>query len=92
MRVSRSQVLKNQVDPIWQVWADRLKGWGMGEFAASVLEASGPINLVGAQLVYISQPVLDGLFPTEHLNALASLLEEPAQTEAFVRTLREVDE
>jgi hypothetical protein len=84
--------LKSQDDPVWQIWAERLKGWGMSEFAASVLEATGPINLVGAQLVYISQPVLDGIFPAGHLNALASLLEEPEQTEAFVKSLREVDE
>jgi hypothetical protein len=84
--------LKSQDDPVWQIWADRLKDWGMSEFAASVLEATGPINLVGAQLVYISQPVLDGIFPARHLNALASLLEEPEQTEAFVKSLREVDE
>ena len=92
MRVYRSQVLKSQVDPIWKKWAERLKGWGMEEFVASILEALGPINLVGAQLVYISQPVLDGIFPAEHLRTLASLLEEPAQTRAFVKTLREVDQ
>jgi hypothetical protein len=74
------------------MWADRLKDWGMGEFAASILEALGPINLVGAQLVYISQPVLDDIFPAEHLNALANLLEEPGQTKVFVNVLREVDE
>jgi len=64
----------------------------MSEFAASFLEASGPINLVGAQLVYISQPVLRGIVPGGHLSALANLLEEPTQTEAFVKSLREVEE
>jgi hypothetical protein len=83
--------LKNQVDPTWQKWVDHLKGWGMGEFAATILEASGPINLVGAQLVYISQPLLGGIIPTDHLSALANLLEEPEQTEVFVKSLREVD-
>ncbi len=74
---------------IWQIWADRLKQWGLEEFAASALEASDPINLVGAQLVYIGQPLLDGIFPTTHLNALASLLEEPEETQAFISFLRE---
>lgn len=64
----------------------------MQEFAASVLEGAGPINFVGAQLVYISQPLLDGIFPLDHLRALAGLLEEPDQTEAFVKTLRGSDE
>lgn len=74
---------------IWQIWADRLKQWGLQDYAASALEASDPINLVGAQLVYISQPLLGGIFPTTHLNALASLLEEPEETQAFISLLRE---
>jgi hypothetical protein len=81
--------LKSQDDQIWQIWVNRLRQWGMQEFAASVLEATGPINLVGAQLVYVSQPLLDGLFPAGHLRALATLLEEPGKTDAFVKTLRE---
>lgn len=64
----------------------------MQEFAASILEAAEPINLVGAQFVYVSLPLLDGIFPTDHLRALAGLLEEPEQTKAFVRTLRGGDE
>jgi hypothetical protein len=84
--------LRSQDDHIWQIWIKRLKQWGMQEFAASILEAAGPINLVGAQLVYVSQPLLDGIFPVDHLRALAGLLEEPEQTEAFVKTLRGGDE
>jgi hypothetical protein len=83
--------LNNQESKIWQTWSDRLKRWGMNEFAAAFLEASGPLNLVGAQLVYISQPVLSGIVPAGQINALASLLEEPERTEAFVKSLREVD-
>ncbi|KPK19703.1 MAG: hypothetical protein AMK69_23970 [Nitrospira bacterium SG8_3] len=82
----------SQDNQIWQIWIKRLKQWGMHEFAASILEAAGPINLVGAQLVYVSQPLLDGIFPTDHLSALAGLLEEPDQTKAFVRILRGGDE
>ena len=74
---------------IWQIWADRLKQWGLQDFAAYALEATKPINLVGAQLVYVSQPLLGGIFPTTHLNALASLLEEPEETQDFISLLRE---
>lgn len=74
---------------IWQIWVDQLKQWGLQDFAAAALEASDPINLVGAQLVYISQPLLGGIFPNTHLNALASLLEEPEETQAFISLLRE---
>lgn len=84
--------MKSQDEQIWKIWIRHLKQWGMQEFAASVLEAAGPINLVGAQLVYVSQPLLDGIFPADHLRAFAGLLEEPEQTEAFVKTLRGGDE
>ena len=74
---------------IWQIWADHLKQWRLQDFAAFALEASGPINLVGAQLVYISQPLLGGIFPKTHLNTLARLLEEPQETQDFISLLRE---
>ena len=77
---------------IWQTWAARLKGWGLQDFAASFLEAAGPIHLIGAQLVYVAQPLLGSVLPSEHLDSLASLLEEPEQTKAFISYLREVEE
>ena len=76
---------------IWEGWATRLQQLGMREFLASFLEASGPVNLIGAQLVYLGQPVLGSIFPNDKLNALANLLEEPGQTRAFVDLLREED-
>lgn len=84
--------MSSQDDHIWQGWVEYLKQWGLQEFAASLLEVTAPINLVGAQMVYVSQPVLGGILPLDHLNALASMLEEPEQTKAFVNYLREVDE
>jgi hypothetical protein len=74
---------------IWEGWAARLQQLGLREFLASFLEASGPVNLIGAQLVYLGQPVLGSIFPDEHLKALANLLEESEQTRAFVALLRE---
>jgi hypothetical protein len=42
----------------WRIWADHLQYWGLDEFAAGVLEAAGPFNLILAQLVYLGQPLL----------------------------------
>lgn len=80
--------MTNPYRPIWEKWASRLQGSGLGGLAAALLQASGPLTLVGAQLVYLSQPVFNSLVPDEQLNALAALLEEPAQTEAFIDQLR----
>jgi hypothetical protein len=74
--------------PIWEKWANRLQSSGLGGLAATLLQAGGPLTLVGAQLVYLSQPVFNSLIPDEQLTALAALLEEPAQTEAFIGQLR----
>ena len=72
-----------------QNWASRLQQWRVHQLAAALLEASGPLKLVGAQLVYLGQPLLGGLVANEQLDALAHMLEEPAQTNNFIRYLRE---
>ena len=74
---------------IFQDWAQRLRQWGLNQFAAAFLEASGPLNLVGAQMVYLSQPVLSSVFPNRQLQALAAMLEEPSNTQTFIHCLRE---
>jgi hypothetical protein len=76
---------------IWKKWAKKLQQIGLQEVAASVLEAAAPVNLVGAQLVYLGQPVLRGFVPNENLNALADLLEQPEHTRAFIEDLRELE-
>ena len=75
---------------IWQVWAQSLHRWGMRDFVASFLEAAGPLTLLGAQAMYFGQPFLDGLDRQGHMKALASMLEDTKETDAFVKFLREV--
>lgn len=84
-------ILREQ-QSIWKGWSNRLNELGLGKFAASFLEASGPLNLVAAQFVYIGKPILTGLTAPENLNALATMLEDPEETSAFVAHLREADE
>ena len=84
--------MKNMQDQIWETWVKRLQNWGLNDFAALALEAAGPINLIGAQLVYLTQPMLNSLLPNEQLTALAAMLEEPQQTQDFIQGLREIRE
>ncbi len=74
---------------IWREWANTLHRWGLENLVASFLEAAGPLTLIGAQAVYIGQPILNGIVPSGHLAALASLLEDDRQREEFVVYLRE---
>jgi hypothetical protein len=73
----------------YQEWAQRLRRWGLNRFAAAFLEASGPLNLVGAQLIYFGQPVLSSVVGDRHLTTLAGILEDPGQTQALIECLRE---
>lgn len=74
---------------IWRVWTNNLHRWGLNNLVASFLEAAGPLTLIGAQLVYLGQPVLDSLVPARHLQVLADVLEDDDQRQDFVTYLRE---
>ena len=74
---------------IWRVWANALHRWGVKDLVAAFLEAAGPLTLLGAQVVYIAQPALSGVFPNNHLRALAEVFEDSEQTKAFAAYLRE---
>ena len=74
---------------IWRVWTNNLHRWGLQNLVASFLEAAGPLALIGAQFVYVGQPILDTFVPAGHLQALAGVLEDDNQRQAFVACLRE---
>jgi hypothetical protein len=54
-----------------------------------MLDAAGPIAVLGAQAIYLGQPFLDHALPAGHLQALANLLEDKAETTTFAAYLRE---
>jgi hypothetical protein len=83
-------VVQNQ--HIWQNWADTLNRWGLGNLTATFLEALGPLSLFGAQVVYVGQPLFNPLLPEGHLDALADMLENPQETQAFISVLRRSNE
>ena len=74
---------------IWQAWAEKLHRWGLGSLVATFLEAAGPLTTIGAQVVYLTQPFLNFALRYDHIEALASLLEEPERTRTFAAFLRE---
>lgn len=74
---------------IWDKWVKNLHRWGLGELVASFIEAAGPLTLIGAQAIYLTQPILDFFIPNDHLDALASMLYEPNQARKFAAYLRE---
>ncbi len=77
----------NSHQKIWQTWVDILQRWGVDSLVTSILESTGPLHLLGAQAVYIGQPLFAHLVPSEHLEALADVLEDPEKMHAFTALL-----
>lgn len=73
----------------WPTWAEFLRRHGLESLAAWALEAAGPLNLVGAQLLYFGGPLLRPVFSHEQFEAFAGLLESEEEAHAFAAFLRE---
>jgi len=69
-------------------WIKSLYKLRLQNLTATFLEALGPMSLLGAQLVYLSQPVLSSFIPQEHSEDFANILEDPSETELFIEALR----
>jgi len=73
----------------WLGWAEFLRQRGLGNLAAFVLEAAGPLTVLGAQALYFSDPLLRPALTDVQRDALANLLEDRDEALAFVAYLRE---
>ena len=69
----------------WSQWAETLRRFKLDGFASWLLDAGAPLPVLGAQALYLGQPFLSG----DKFNALAHMLEEDSETQAFVRYLRQ---
>jgi hypothetical protein len=79
--------MKNQENR--EKWIQALYKLRLQTFAAAFLEALGPVNLLGAQLVYLSQPILSPFISQEMSQDFARILEDPSETEEFIKALRD---
>ena len=68
----------------WSQWAETLRRFKMDGFASWLLDAGAPLAALGAQALYLGQPFVGG----DKFHALAHMLEEDSETQAFVRYLR----
>lgn len=56
---------------------------------ASLLEAAGPLTVLGAQIIFLGEPLLGPAVPQNRIDALVKLFEEPEATRSFIEYLRE---
>jgi hypothetical protein len=61
---------------------------GLDGFAAWLLEAAGPLHILGAQLLYIGQPFASPQ-ASDGIRALANLLEQEDEAQAFATLLHD---
>ncbi len=66
---------------------DFLRRLGMEGFAAWLIEAGGPLNVIGAQLLYMGQPFVSSS-TSDGFRALANLLEQEDEARAFAALLK----
>jgi hypothetical protein len=66
---------------------DSLQKQGMADLAAWILDAAGPLNILGAQVVYLSQPFLPST-SQPGMRALAQLLEQEDEARDFTALLK----
>ncbi len=76
---------------MWVKWRTVLQKWGLRAYIATLLEALGPLNVVGAQLLYFSRPFVPGTTRKSQWQALARLLEDSEQRDLFTQFLQERD-
>jgi len=67
----------------WLRWVETLRRYQLHEITAALLEAGGPLTLLGAQALYFGR----GLIENDQLTALAETLEEDDEARAFASLL-----
>jgi hypothetical protein len=68
----------------WSAWAETLRRFKLDGLASWFLEAGSPLSMLGAQMLYVSQPFVGG----KQIDMLAHMLEDEEETQAFVHFLR----
>jgi hypothetical protein len=88
-------VVTMQMDPVphersaWPGWAESLRRHGLENLVAWLLEAAGPLTVLGAQVLYFGGPLLRPALTDLQREALAGLLEDRDEALAFTAFLRE---
>jgi hypothetical protein len=73
--------------PEWTHWAETLRRFKLDGLACWLLEAGAPLTVLGAQVLYLSQPFLGGKRASSW-NSFARMLEQDEEVQAFALYLR----
>jgi len=76
----------------WSRWAQKLHGLGVTGLAAALLDGTGSLRLLAAQMVHAGTPFIGTSSASEQWQALAAMLEDKDEAQQFVSFLREEDQ
>lgn len=79
--------LHERLEPTAMRWGQFLQHYGLAHLLAGLLEVGEPLSMVGAQLLYLAQPVLALLVRPEGIQDWAQLLETPGGLSWFRQQL-----
>ncbi|GAB4522821.1 MAG: hypothetical protein Fur0018_05080 [Anaerolineales bacterium] len=65
--------------------------WGITHHIAALLHAAGPLTVLGAQLLYLSEPFVAAGKTRTQWQTLAHILEDDEQQQLFIDYLLEND-
>jgi len=68
----------------WSKWAKHLRRYKMDGLVSWLLDAGSPLSLLGAQVLYICQPLFGGKL----FGLVANVLEDEESTRSFADYLR----
>jgi len=74
---------------IWRYWARNLQQWGVIKWVATLLEEAGPLSIIGAQIIYFTQPLFINSNARIHLDAMVRIFDDIQFQRSFVKFLRE---
>jgi len=78
----------NAVKSLWIDWERMLQRFNMKQLAAMMLEGSGPLPLLLAQLVHFGQPFLGSMMPDGKWEEIADMLDDEPERLAFAAFLK----
>ncbi len=62
-------------------WVTELQARGLGDALGLALDVLEPLGVLGAQLIWVAQPVLGVWFDREAVRSIAQTLETPGEVE-----------
>lgn len=74
---------------LWREWAARCRRYGLAGPLSLALEGLDPLLILGAQFLYLGQPLISLAIPRQKVAALAHLLEAPEARTRFRNWLQE---